>query len=101
MLDVKEIHSLTEFTRNTKEMVGRIKRTKKPLVLTVNGKAEVVVQDAVAYQELLEHIEKLEAIEGVRQGLESMRKGKGVGLEQFKAEMQKKHGLPTARPRKK
>jgi PHD/YefM family antitoxin component YafN of YafNO toxin-antitoxin module len=101
MLDVKEIHSLTDFTRNTREMVGRIKKTKKPLVLTVNGKAEVIVQDAIAYQELLEHIEKLEAIEGIRQGLESMRQGKGKTLEQFKEEMSKKHGLPLTRPGKK
>lgn len=101
MLDVKEIHSLTDFTRHTREMVGRIKKTKKPLVLTVNGKAEVIVQDAVAYQELLEQIERLEAIEGVRQGLESMRQGKGKSLEEFKAEMSQKHGLPATRPRKK
>jgi PHD/YefM family antitoxin component YafN of YafNO toxin-antitoxin module len=101
MLDIKEIHSLTEFTRNAKEMVGRTKKTKKPLVLTVNGKAEVIVKDAIAYQELLEHIERLEAIEGIRQGLESMRQGKGKTLEQFKEEMGKKHGLPLTRPGKK
>ncbi len=101
MLDVKEIHSLTDFTRNTKAMVGRLKKSKKPLILTVNGKAEVIVQDALAYQQLLEHIETLEAIEGIRQGLESMKQGKGITLEQFKAEMQKKHGLPLTRPGKK
>lgn len=101
MLDVKEIHSLTEFTRNTKEMVGRLRKSKKPLILTVNGKAEVIVQDALAYQDLLERIETLEAIEGVRQGLESMKQGKGVLLEQFKKEMRKKHGLPLKRPGKK
>lgn len=101
MLDVKDIHSLTDFTRNTKEMVGQIKKSKKPLLLTVNGKAEVIVQDALAYQELLHHIETLEAIEGIRQGLASMKAGKGVSLEQFKEEMQQQHGLPRKRPGKK
>lgn len=39
-----------------------MKQTGEPIVLTVNGKAEVVVQDAKSYRQLLEKIEKLEAI---------------------------------------
>ena len=58
MLDLtKDIRSLTEFKRNTTELVDNLKRTKHPLVLTVNGKAELVVQDAQSYQELLEAAE--------------------------------------------
>jgi prevent-host-death family protein len=45
----KDIHSLTEFKRNTTEFLQRLKETKHPLVLTVNGKAELVVQDAESY----------------------------------------------------
>lgn len=48
-----------------------------------------------------EDIEKLETIAGIRQGLESMRQGKGKSLNEFKAEMSKKHGLPPTRPGKK
>ena len=32
-----------------------------PLVLTINGRAEVVVQDAEAYQELLDRVEAIES----------------------------------------
>ena len=46
MLDTREIHSLTGFLRNHKAHVTRLKETHAPEVLTVNGKAEVVVQDA-------------------------------------------------------
>ena len=47
MLDItKGIESLTNFKRNTREYLERIKESGHPLVLTVNGKAEVVVQDA-------------------------------------------------------
>ncbi len=46
-----------------------MKQTGEPIVLTVNGNAEVVVQDAKSYQQLLEKIEKLEAIAGIKQGL--------------------------------
>ena len=46
----KDIHSLTDFKRRTTELVGQLKTTGRPLVLTVNGKAELVVQDAASYQ---------------------------------------------------
>jgi hypothetical protein len=50
MLDTREIHPLTGFLRNHKAHVTRLKETQAPEVLTVNGKAEVVVQDAASYQ---------------------------------------------------
>ena len=54
MLDIaNDIRSLSDFKRNTSELLDRLKKTGNPLVLTINGKAEVVVQDAEAYQELL------------------------------------------------
>jgi prevent-host-death family protein len=61
MLDLtQDIRSLTEFKRNTSELVENLKRTKHPLVLTVNGKAELVVQDAESYQALLGAMRKSE-----------------------------------------
>lgn len=97
MIDLNEIQPLTDFTRNTKAMIGRLKKSGKPLVLTVNGRAEVIVQDAVAYQKMLDLISRLEAIKGIERGLESMKEGRGVPFEQFKEEMEKKHGIPTRR----
>ena len=46
MIDLREIRSITEFQRNIKDYVGRLKQRRTPLVLTVNGRAELVVQDA-------------------------------------------------------
>ena len=54
MIDVTNICSLTDFQKQTKKHLRRLKRTGKPEVLTLNGQAEVVVQSAQAYQELLE-----------------------------------------------
>ena len=51
------------------------------MVLTVNGKAELVVQDAASYQKLLEAQERMEAIEGIRRGLESMKRNAGKPAE--------------------
>jgi prevent-host-death family protein len=64
----RDIHSLTDFKRNTTEFLQRIKQTKHPLVLTVNGKAELVVQDAESYQKLLDAAELLETLKGIKLG---------------------------------
>jgi prevent-host-death family protein len=65
----KDILSLSEFKPNTTPLLRRMKETEKPLVLTVNGKAEIVVQDAAAYQKMLELIDHLETVTGIRKGL--------------------------------
>ena len=59
MIRPEDIGSLTDFNRNSKAHLKRLKRTGRPELLTVNGKAEVVVQSASAYQQLLESLEKL------------------------------------------
>ncbi len=56
MITPENIHSLTDFKRNTSSYVEKMKESKAPLVLTVNGEAELVVQDARAYQELLNRL---------------------------------------------
>src|SRR5262245_61555753 len=96
----EDIHSLTDFKRNTAEFMEQLEETGRPLILTVNGQAKIVVQDAAAYQRMLELIDRLEAIEGVRQGLESMKASQGVPFEQFKREMEKKYNIPSKRPDK-
>jgi prevent-host-death family protein len=54
---IEDIGSLTDFARNTKAHLNRLRRTGRPQLLTVNGKAEVVVQNAAAYQRLMETVE--------------------------------------------
>jgi prevent-host-death family protein len=63
MLDLaNDIRSLSDFKRKTSELITRLKSTGDPLVLTINGRAEVVVQDAEAYQDLLDRVETIEAL---------------------------------------
>jgi prevent-host-death family protein len=61
MIDLREVRSLTEFLRNAKDVVLELKEKRTPLVLTVNGRAEVVLQDAASYQELLDRLHRAEA----------------------------------------
>lgn len=60
MIKPRDVRSLTDFTRNTKLHVKRLKRNGRPELLTVNGKAEIVVQSAAAYELLMEQIETRE-----------------------------------------
>ncbi len=55
MLDLtKDIQSLTTFRRQSGHFLKQLKKSKRPVVLTVNGKAAAIVQDAKAYQRLLD-----------------------------------------------
>ena len=89
----RDIQSLSTFKRNTNELINQMKETGNPMVLTVNGKAELVVQDAAAYQKLLDTLEKLETLIGIKKGLEDIATGNTQSLNQFIEEMQKKHGI--------
>lgn len=57
MIDLGDIRSLTHFIRNSKAHVERLRETGRPEVLTVNGEAAIVVQDARAYQRILDALE--------------------------------------------
>jgi prevent-host-death family protein len=89
----RDIQSLSTFKRNTNELIVQMKETGNPVVLTVNGKAELVVQDAESYQKLLNAVEHLETIIGIKNGLEDITKGKTQFLGEFVEEMQQKHGI--------
>lgn len=49
----------------------------------MGGKAELVVQDAESHQKLLEAKDRMEAIEGIKRGLESMKRNAGKPAEKF------------------
>ncbi|MBS1792279.1 MAG: type II toxin-antitoxin system Phd/YefM family antitoxin [Acidobacteria bacterium] len=83
----EEIDSLSNFKRNTSEFVEQLKETGRPIVLTINGKAELVVQDAGSYQKLLEIAEKLETIEALKPAIAEMKAGQGEPAENVFAEL--------------
>ena len=93
MIDLREIQSLTDFKRNTAAYLKRIRKTGTPLVLTVNGKAEIVVQDAKAYQGMLERIERAEAVAAIRKGVEEFERGEGRPARKALQELRRKHGI--------
>jgi PHD/YefM family antitoxin component YafN of YafNO toxin-antitoxin module len=99
MLDIsKDIHSLSDFKRNTSDFLNQMRGSGHPLVLTINGKAEIVVQDAVSYQKLLDRVDELEALEGIKRGLADAEAGRVTPPAEFEREFRSKRGLPS-RPR--
>lgn len=52
MVKTSAIKPLSDFVRNTKLHVETLKTTQEPEILTVNGEAAIVVQDAESYQEM-------------------------------------------------
>jgi PHD/YefM family antitoxin component YafN of YafNO toxin-antitoxin module len=79
MLDIsQDIHSLTDFKKNTSEFIHQLKETGDPVVLTINGKAELVVQDAAASQKLRQVAEEARVLDGIRQGIADTIAGRTV-----------------------
>jgi PHD/YefM family antitoxin component YafN of YafNO toxin-antitoxin module len=67
MIDLADIRSLSDFQRNTKKHLRRLKTSGKPEVLTVNGQAELVVQSAKAYQEFLRQVDDADSLRILRE----------------------------------
>jgi prevent-host-death family protein len=91
---VRDIQSLSTFKRDTSRFLKQMRRTKQPLVLTVNGAAAIVVQDAESYQELLGAKDRMETIEGIHKGIRSLDGGKGSTAQESFAALFTKHNIP-------
>ena len=95
MLNItRDIQSLTTFRRSSGDFMKQLKKTKRPIVLTVNGKAAAVVQDAAAYQRLLDIAARADANEGIRQGLADSVNNRVRPVTEFFAEFEAEHGIP-------
>jgi prevent-host-death family protein len=89
----QDIQSLSEFKRKTTKFVARMKQSGHPVVLTVNGKAELVVQDAASYQRLLELAERAEMMEFLRESREDIESGRTEPAIEALERLAKKHKL--------
>jgi prevent-host-death family protein len=95
MLDItKDIQSLTTFRRNSGEFIRRLRKSKRPLVLTVRGKAQAIVQDAEAYQRLLDTAARADVYEAIRQGLDDVAQGRTRAAREIFSDLRRRHGIP-------
>ncbi|WP_017302702.1 type II toxin-antitoxin system Phd/YefM family antitoxin [Spirulina subsalsa] len=89
----RDIQSLSNFKRNTSQFTEQMKATGQPIILTVNGNAELVIQTAETYQKLLDKIEYLETLAGIKSGLADIEAGHTRYLSEFQNAMAEKHGI--------
>jgi PHD/YefM family antitoxin component YafN of YafNO toxin-antitoxin module len=99
MVRLQDIQSLTEFQRKTRETIARLKKTGRPAVLTVNGQAEIVVQDAAAYQQLLDRAEEADRLTELRESIAQFRAGQVRDMDQVVDDLERKHLGRTNRRR--
>jgi prevent-host-death family protein len=95
MLDIsKDIQSLTTFRRNSGQFIKHLSKSKRPLVLTVRGKAQAVVQDAEAYQRLLDAAAQSDVYEAIRQGLDDVAHGRTRPAREVFDEIRHRRSIP-------
>ena len=85
MFSANDIYSLVDFQRNTKEHVDRLTKTKRPEVLTVKGKAQVIVQDARAYEQIVEELATIKKVNAAA----AFDRGEGRPVQEFFDEFEK------------
>ena len=93
MIDMTKTRSLSDFQRNTKAHLHRLRKSGKPEVLTVNGHAELVVQSAKSYEKILKDLELLDTLKRIRRGLDQARNGEGRPMREFLKELVAKDGV--------
>jgi PHD/YefM family antitoxin component YafN of YafNO toxin-antitoxin module len=94
MIDLsQDIHSLSDFKRKTAQFRTRMKKTGNPVVLTINGKAEMIVQDAASYQRLLDRAERAEMMEFLNESRADIEAGRTRPALEALEELAKKYKL--------
>jgi hypothetical protein len=98
MINLKDIHPLTSFLRNHKTHIKRLKSTGRAEVLTINGEAQIVIQDAKAYQALLDQLDYAETVEILRKEVASVQAGE-PGIEAHEALAEVRKAISNSRKR--
>ena len=82
----EDVYPISEFRTNTAGLIDKIKNTKRPILLTQNGKGTAILLDVKVFDEL---IEKTEFITGIAKGLDDIQKGKIINHSEVKRRVQK------------
>lgn len=77
----QDIKPLTEFRANVTAFVQRVRKTKRPLVITQHGRSSAVLLDVEEYESL---IEKIEILEDIQLSEKQIREGHSVNHAEVK-----------------
>ncbi len=91
---IQDIRPLTDFKKNTVQFISVLKKSGRPTVLTVNGKAEIVVIDASAFQKMQERLEMEENLADIRQSWQDFEDGNYSSAEEVFEELKQRITQP-------
>ncbi|MGD1978953.1 MAG: hypothetical protein PVJ98_06155 [Akkermansiaceae bacterium] len=92
MIKAKSIKPLSDFLRNSKSHISALKESHEAEVLTVNGEAAVVVQDAEAYEEMAALAEQARQDARLQKAMAYFREGgKGIKAEDVFADLDSRY----------
>lgn len=91
---LSDIQTLSEFKQNASKLIKQVQETKKPVILTVNGKPAAVIQDVDSFQRQSGEREYWETVRALRRSLESVQNGeKLIPAEEVFERISKKYGV--------
>ena len=71
----QDIKPLSEFRANITALIEKLKKNKRPIVITQNGKSSAVMMDVSEYEALLD---KIDLLTNIHLAETQIREGKGV-----------------------
>ena len=82
MHTTNDIYSVSDFNRKPAEHIKRLRETKTPEILTVNGKAAVVMIDPESYDQLTQDAELSRTLEQIALAKSQYKKGQSQSLDE-------------------
>jgi len=82
MYTTSDIYPVSDFNRKPAEHIKRVRESKKPEVLTVNGKAAVVLVDPESYDQLTQDAELSRTLEQIVLSKAQYKAGQSLPLDE-------------------
>ena len=90
MYTTSDIYPVSDFNRKPSEHIKRLQETKRPEVLTVNGKAALVMLTPDLYDELLQQTELLRSLQKIEEANADFEQGRSRPASEAFAELRQR-----------
>lgn len=90
---IEDIKPLSTFKQKAADIIAHVKETQRPTFITVNGNVEVVLQDAAAYQEMVDLIEYLKNVQKIASAIDEADKGASLTADQAFSKFRANHKI--------
>jgi prevent-host-death family protein len=94
MIHPTDIFTLTDFKRNSTELIGKLQSSGRPQVLTVEGLPKVVVMGVEAFERMAAMAERAETVELIRRGLADVKAARTTPATEVFEELRRKFDVP-------